>query len=716
MKTILLVLSFLSSYLLVKADEGMWLYTMLEKLNIENKGCRLTPEQIYSVNKSSLKDAIIGLGTSNSPTFFFCSAELVSSKGLVFTNHHCGIDLIQRHSSLSNNFVTDGFWAKTHEEELANPELTASILDQIIDLTDSIIPTLDTILEKRKRYIVQDSLIKAFENKNKRKHYSARVVPFFDNNAFYLFTYKTYRDVRLVGTPPQSIGEFGGDTDNWMWPRHTGDFSVLRIYTDSSGAPAEYSSKNIPLETNNHLKISIKGYDKGDFAMILGYPGTTDRYMTSWAIDNRTIANMHRIVIRSAKLDILKKHMAADPAIKIKYITKYKRTSNYWKYFIGENTCVENLNILDKKIAEELALSKWIYSDSIRSLKFNNIFEGTKEYSLHQKKHIKTFNYLYEGLFQGSDILVFTNNINKYLVSLTNNKNEKKDSIKNTAITYIHNYFKNYDIQIDKELFENQLSLFMKNIPKEEHPSFIKKELTKKFSGDVRKYVTYLYRKSKLTNKDETIKIIENCNRSSFASDPAFVATMSVRDEIRAYYKSTDSLDAAFEDDKRMYFQALQQYFPDSLFSPDANSTPRLTYGYINDYTPRDAVHYNYYTTIKGIIEKEDSSSSEFSVHPRLKQLFKSKDYGRYGVNDSMIVCFIANTDITGGNSGSGILNANGELIGIAFDGNWEALSGDTVFEKQKQRTISVDIRYVLFIIDKFAGATNLIDELTLVQ
>ncbi len=698
------------------ADEGMWLYTMLDKLKLDTKGCRLTAEQIYSINHSSLKDGIVGLAEADDPTQFFCSAELVSSQGLVLTNHHCGFEIIQKHTNLSNNYLRDGFWAKTNADELQNPGVTASILEKMIDVTDSVIPKLKGI-SLSKRFIMIDSIITAIEKHHAKKGYSVNVSSFFDGNAYYLFIYKTFHDVRLVGAPPESIGKFGGDTDNWMWPRHTGDFSILRIYTDKDGNPAEYSNTNIPLKTDKNLKISLKGYKKNDYAMIMGFPGSTDRYMTSYAIENKMFSNENRIKIRTMKLDIMKKFMNSDPLLNIKYSSKYAESSNYWKNFIGENKALRKLAIVDEQKAIEQQFSKWISSDSVRNAEYKNVLPDIKMY-FDSKSQIQTaYDYIIEDIFYGPEMFEFAYSFQVYkrIVDKSPHDSATIDEERQNLRMEINDFFSNYDINVDKQLYTSLIQLYIDNVPSKYYPAFIN-TIKDKYKGNIQKYLDKIICKTSLLNKEKALAIIENRDLTALSKDPLFKDMTSVLEVLRNISSFRQIFEPKNYQAKQLYSQGIRQMHPDSLFYPDANSTPRLTYGYVGDYSPCDAVKYLHYTTLKGVMEKEDSTNNEFVVPSRLKTLYQHKDFGRYAQNDTMYVCFTTNNDITGGNSGSAVMNANGELLGIAFDGNWEALSGDTKFEPSKQKTINVDIRYVLFIIDKYAGATHLVNEMTLVQ
>lgn len=723
MKKLFVILTLVSVIKLSVADEGMWLLSMIQSLNLQSKGLNLSNEDIYAINKNCLKNSIIGLGNEGSPFRFFCTAEIVSDQGLVFTNHHCGLDLVQNHSSLGNNLLEEGFWAKTNAEELPNPGVTASYMILLKDVTDYIISNIpDTSSNKtRERFIdsLSNVLVASVEDTS---DYEASVKSFYKGNRFYMFIYETFKDVRLVGAPPNSIGKYGGDTDNWMWPRHTGDFSVLRIYTGKDGKPASYSPDNIPYKPKYHLPISLKGYEKGDFAMIIGFPGDTERYQTSsWVADNMNIQNKEAITIRTMKLDLYKKYMDKDPKIKIQYATKWSHTSNYWKYFIGQNKGIVNLNVVNNKHNDEIELQKWIDSDESHKLKYGDVVSAINNYYDNSKPISKVKQYFIEGLFNTSDLLFlpyeyfqFRQMFYPEIDSIVLN-NERKNI--NASLDDI---FSEYNYELEKELLIKILELFHDNVEKEFYPDFFS-EVDKKYKGNFELYINKIMSKSLFRDTTKIRNLFKSNNLKKLQSDfklydndPLFSLMRSV---IVSYYAIKDYIGSEsdkLETNYRLFMAALLEKNDESTMYPDANSTPRLTYGYIGDYKARDAVFYDYYTTLKGVIEKEDPTNEEFYLDEKLKELYNKKDYGRYGKNGELNVCFISNNDITGGNSGSPVLNADGELIGIAFDGNWEAMSGDIIFENNIQKTISVDIRYVLFIIDKFAGATHLINELTI--
>ncbi|MCB0823420.1 MAG: S46 family peptidase [Bacteroidales bacterium] len=701
---------------LARADEGMWLPIFIERLNytdMEKMGLQLTPEEIYSVNNSSLKDAVAIFGRG-------CTSEVISDQGLLLTNHHCGYGQIQEHSSVEHNYLKDGFWAMSFEEELPNPGLTASFLIRIEDVTDKVLETLNNDMTEKERTEavrkVSGELSKAAEEGT---HYNASVRSFFEGNEYYLFVYEVFRDVRLVGAPPSSIGKFGADTDNWMWPRHTGDFSIFRVYTDKDGNPADYAEDNVPMKPKHHLPVSIAGVKEGDFSMIMGYPGSTERYMTSYGVKMALdISNQTIVDVRDVKLKIMMEDMEADEAIRIKYASKYARIANYWKYYIGQTKGLKRLKVYDKKVALENQFTEWMdgnqqnkdkYADALPLIK--DAYEGISKYELARI-------YQSEAIMRGSEIIGLASrfsNLKKELEADEVNQ-ENVDKQVQRMKDMLPDYFKDYNLPTDKKLLAAMMKMYYENVPADQQPAYIK-EIHKKFKGNFDAYADMVFEKSVFTTSDKVMAFLDDPSAKKLDKDPAYMAAKefnnfyfeNIRPETMDYY---DKLDKG----NRLFIAGLREMQPNKKFYPDANFTMRLTYGQVLDYYPADAVHYNYFTTMKGIMEKEDPNNWEFVVPEKLKQLYKAKDFGRYGEGEVMKVCFLTNHDITGGNSGSPVMNANGELIGLAFDGNWEAMSGDIVFEPEIQRTINVDIRYVLFIIDKYAGCTRLINEMDIVS
>jgi hypothetical protein len=709
----LLILLFVLSAGFSRADEGMWLPMFIERLNyvdMQKEGLKLTAEEIYSVNHSSLKDAIIQFGNG-------CTGELISSQGLVLTNHHCGYGSIQSHSTIDHDYLTDGFWAMNMNEELPNEGLTARFLVRIEDVTQTILAQLNDKMSESDRNAKIVELSKTIQNDAiKGTGYEARVAGFFNGNEFYLFVYEVFRDVRLVGAPPSSIGKFGADTDNWMWPRHTGDFSIFRIYTDAEGKPADISKNNIPLKPKHHLPVSIDGYEKGDFAMIMGYPGSTDRYLTSWGVKLAIETSNPTIVkIREKKLAIMRQDMDADREVSIKYASKYAQISNYWKYFIGQTRGLKRLKVLDDKQVIEADFTKWVNAESSRREKYGSALSDIEtayktigDYTLQRW-------YFVESIIRGAEIMSLSQSFSSLATELKaeSPSEEKIATLQGNLRKSVEKHFKNYNTPTDRKLLIAMLQMYYENVPVDQQPVAFR-ELVEKNKGDFEKIGNNIFKKSLFADKSSVDAFIDKPSLKVLEKDPAYSLMKVMIEKYRENQKILDAPNELIDRGNRLFIAGLREMQPDRKFYPNANSTMRLTYGKILDYYPADAVHYNFYTTMKGIMEKEDPDNWEFVVPARLKELYEKKDFGQYGMNGEMPVAFLSTTDITGGNSGSPVLNGKGELIGIAFDGNWEAMSGDIAFEPDLQRTISVDIRYVLFIIDKFAGAGNLIKELTI--
>ncbi len=699
----------------VKADEGMWLLTLLKELNINKMnemGCKLSAEDIYSINKASLKDAIIIFGGG-------CTGEIVSDQGLILTNHHCGYDAIQYHSTLQHDYLSDGFWAKNKSEELYTPDLKATFLIRIEDVTSQVMAVVNSgMSEEGRQKAIEEIKEKIKSEATAGSHYESAVEDFFGGNNFYLLVYEVFNDVRLVGTPPNSIGKFGYDTDNWMWPRHTGDFSVFRVYSGPDGKPASYSKDNVPLKPRHYLPVSTKGVEKDDFTMVMGYPGGTERYITSFEVEEMmNITNPNRIKIRGVRQDILMTAMMADPKIKIQYSSKYSQSSNYWKYSIGQNEGFERLNVIERKKEDEKRFQNWVNADESRKAEYGNVLTTIQEAITSRKPLTHAFQYLTESFLQSSEI--FLQGINYYRLyntlvytpdSLAQIKNQV-DRIRKSQ----DDFFKDYNLETDKKISAAIFKLFDENVPVEFHPDFLKAAKTK-YKGDFAKLTEELFKKSFLINRSKTEAMLNKPTAKALMKDPGFKATMDVIGMYLALNSASEKFDNNVSKAMRKYIAGTIKMNSDKTFYPDANFTMRLTYGKVGDYKPRDAVYYDYYTTLNGIMEKEDSTNFEFQVPAKLKELYKKQDFGNYSQDGKMRVCFTTNNDITGGNSGSPVLNGNGELVGLAFDGNWEAMSGDVVYEPELQKCICVDIRYVLFIIDKYAGASHLIDEMKLVN
>jgi len=702
---------------LIKADEGMWLPILINQnmASMTEMGLELTAEDLYNINQSSVKDAIIALDRGS------CTGELISAEGLFLTNHHCGYGEIQSHSSVEHDYLTDGFWAMTKEEELPNPGKTVSFLVSAANVTNKILSKIPVSSSQTERNSIVDSvLMQLVEEATDGTHYEAVIESMFHGNQYYLFIYEVYSDVRLVGAPPESIGKYGSDTDNWMWPRHTGDFSLFRIYTSPEGEPAAYSEDNIPLKSKHFLPISIDGIEKDDFTFIMGYPGSTDRYLTSYGL-KYTIDTYNPVwsKIRGIKQDIWKVDMEASDKVRIQYATKFAHSANYWKYAIAQNEALKKLKVYDQKLALENEFLTWVNADASRKAKYGNPFTLIEEAYELNNEYTTAKLYIRETQIVGAELFYFAK-VFETLESALKKGEEAKEiaELTESLIEEIDLFFKDYNAPTDKKTTKALLKLFIDDIDAKYYPAYINKTVLGKYKGKVDKYVDDIFKKSIFTEearlkaflKTPTLKVLQN--------DLVYSATESIFDY---YYDRFDEYreegNLKMQEGMRLFVGGLMEMNPDKPYAPDANSTMRLTYGTVGDYKPADAVHYSHFTTLKGVIEKADPNVREFNCPQKLIDIYNNKDYGDYGNEDgTMNVCFTSNNDITGGNSGSPVINGKGQLIGLAFDGNYEAMSGDISFEKNMQKCINVDIRYVLLIIDKFADAQNIIDELNIVK
>jgi hypothetical protein len=697
-----------------KADEGMWLLHMLKQINeasMQNSGFRLTADDIYDINNASLKDAILRLNGGS------CTAEVISSEGLVLTNHHCAYGAIQGFSAPEHDYLTDGFFAMNKGEEMHIDGFEVSFLVRIEDVTARILANVSDEMSESDRtaaiQAAQGELMGELQAADENG-YQYEVNSFYYGNEFYMFVYNTYNDIRLVAAPPESVGKYGGDTDNWMWPRHTGDFSMLRIYANSENNPAGYSEDNVPYSPKRHLKISMEGVEQGDFTMVMGYPGSTDRFLSSWGIEQAL--NLHNpsvVDIRDLKLRTMKKHMDADLGVRIQYAAKYAQTANYWKYYIGQSKGLRALDVHGKKESIEERFAAWVASDPAIEAEYGEALGLIEEYYSATDATAKADAYALEAGLIGSDITLFAVRFGRTAPGLFSEDAEQVAATRAGLFSLCDDFFKDYDMATDRDLFTALMSKYKADIPAEQLPSFFA-IVDSKYKGSIERYASKMYSKSFLVSEASARAFIENPSEKALGSDLAVSAALSILETYFATMQS--SAQESFDRGYRLFVRGLREMQPNKAFYPDANSTMRLTYGPVGDYSPADAVQYDFITTANGILQKKDNTNPEFIVPEHLEELIVARDFGQYAdESGELVVCFIHGTDITGGNSGSPVMNGDGDLIGLAFDGNWEAMSGDIAFESELQRTISVDIRYVLWIVDKFAGATNIIDELDLV-
>lgn len=697
----------------LKADEGMWLLNLLNKSydDMKKQGMKLTPEDIYNLNKPSLKDAICQFGGG-------CTGEIVSGEGLLFTNHHCGYGSIQKLSSVDHDYLKNGFWAKSKDQELPCNGLTATFLLRIEDVTAQINKTVsDTLPEQKRIDAIRKISTEIADNVKRGTNYEAFVRSFFGGNTYYLMVFEVYKDVRFVGAPPSSIGKFGGDTDNWMWPRHTGDFSVFRVYAGKDGKPAEYSTDNVPMKPKHFLPISLKGVKPGDFTMIVGFPGRTQRYATSYEVDEIiNVSDPIRVKVRGIRQDIMLADMLSDDKVRIQYSAKYAGSSNYWKKSMAEIEALSRLKVVDLKASQEADFNNWVNANEQRKAMYGNALTLISN-AVKERKTLLTVSGYYSECFRGIEIFNMagkTSNLLSLLSSATPDQAKIKaecSKLKEDAKAF----YKDYNAPTDQKVAVAMLRLFYDDLEKEFYPSFMI-DLKAKYAKNFEKYVSDLFASSLFVSLDKVNAFLDNPSKEILTQDPAFIASVSVTEKTKSVTQSLMKYNNDVSKGQRMYIGGLLEKNPQKAYYPDANSTIRLTYGKVMNYRPKDGVLYEHYTTLKGVMQKENPDSWEFEVPAKLKELYLNKDYGQYAQNGELVTCFLSNNDITGGNSGSPIMNGKGELLGLAFDGNSEAMSSDIAFEPELQRTINVDIRYVLFVIEKLGGASNLISELKIVK
>ncbi len=697
-KTIILAL-LLAMVLPARADEGMWLLPLLEKMNagaIAKAGCRLTPDQIYSINHSSLKDAIVHFGGG-------CTGEIISGEGLLVTNHHCGYGSIQGLSTSEHNYLMDGYWAMKREEELAVPGLTVTFMESMSDVTDRVNAAPDQ--EAARKEI-------AAEAQSQWPNCRATVVPFYNENVFYLIVYKTYRDIRFVGAPPASVGKFGGETDNWMWPRHTGDFSMFRVYAGADNEPADYSPENKPYTPVRHLKVSLKGVREGDYSMIMGYPGRTQRFQTAAQLEQMIKTNRIRIDARTVRQDIMWDEMCKDPDVQLKYASKYAGSANGWKKWQGEELAFKNLNIIGREKEKEEAFLKWASKNKKRDEAYSKSIGKIAEGVAQNADGEAALTLLTEAPYR-IELAQFASAYQLILRSQSNPEAAAQNA--NGFQDYLKQAYRDYVEPLDRREAVALLKFYRDNAKPENLLTGLGYGSGNLADMDIPAYVEWLFNGSAFTSID---KLTAAINESNIGEDPAVLLYKSIIEKAQALRPGASRGDDLIDEGQKEFTAGLMEWKKKEPSYPDANSTMRLTFGNVLPYSPKDAVYYNYFTTLEGVMEKEDPTNPEFIVPEGLKDIFKAKDYGQYAdkADGKIHTCFLTNNDITGGNSGSPVLDADGNLIGLAFDGNWESMSSDVMFEPNLQRCICVDIRYVLLLVDRLGGAKHLIKEMDLVK
>ena len=694
----------------VFADEGMWVLKELNKQNLERmKELGFTPsyEQLYSATDPCVANAVVIFGGG-------CSGITVSNEGLIFTNHHCGFGSIQQLSSVEHDYLKDGFVSQSKEEELPVPGLTVRYLRETVDVSDRINSQIASIKEEHLRLAAADSIGQAMaDSVGNTEFQAADVVPFYNNNKYFLIVYDVFNDVRMVFAPPSSVGKFGGDTDNWMWPRHTGDFSVFRVYAGAGNKPAAYSKDNKPYQPKYVAEVSLQGYQDKDYAMTIGFPGSTDRYLCSWGVQQRIEdSNKPRIEVRGIKQAIWKDAMLKSDEVRIKYASKYAGSSNYWKNSIGMNKGLANLKVIDRKREEEAAFAAWVAQDAKRKEVYGDVLSLLEKGYTSSSEYKKISTYLGEAFLSGAEIVKLARMIQSVDV-----KGSTPEEIDIFLEDNIKSFFKDYDASLDRKVLAAMMKIVKERVPAENLPDIYKK-VDKKYKGDYEKYAADVFKKTSILSYDNIASMLKDPKKyAKLKKDPAAELSLSVLISLFELQQLTGDSYYDIAKGQRLYFAGLKEMHPEKAFASDANFTMRVSYGSIGGYRPYDAAWYDYYTTQKGIFEKENPESDEFWVQPEILNLIRSKDFGQYANKDGELqLCFLSNNDITGGNSGSPVFDKNARLIGLAFDGNWEAMSGDIAFEPDLQRTISVDIRYVLYMIDKWGKCPRLIEELKLVK
>jgi hypothetical protein len=718
-KLVIVILMFCVTPALIRADEGMWLPVLLEKLNekdMQKSGLKLKAEDIYSVNKSSLKDAVVHFGGG-------CTGEIISNEGMLLTNHHCGFSQIQSHSTVEKDYIANGFWAMTRAEELPCPGLTVTFIIRMEDVTAKALAGVkDEMSEKTRDSIIQLNIKKVEAEAVKGTHYTARTAPFYNGNEYYMFITEVFKDVRMVGAPPSSIGNFGGDTDNWMWPRHTGDFSIFRVYAGKDNKPAEYSKDNVPFKPRHFLPVSLKGVKENDFAMVYGFPGRTTEYLSSHAVDlTMNVSDPAKVAIREVRLEAWRTGMMKSQAIKIQYASKYAGVSNYHKKWKGEMTGLRQYNAVQKKQEFEKTFRERVAASPEFSKKYGTLLDDLARVYKNLEPYQLSYDYFTEAAI-GPEIIRYANGF-KRLVDMARKEGTPKEQIEKLASDHKNGapkYFKDYHAPTDEKVTGALLQIYYDNVDPAMHPPVFR-AIADQYGNDFRKYAAELFSKSLFASQESITAMMEGFDKAKaeqLAADPAY----QLMENLYSFYSSNIlpgftkyHNEAAYLN--RLYMRAQREVITEKKYYPDANSTLRVTYGKVKGYSPREAVTYDYFTTVAGIMEKADSTEPDFRVPAKLVELYNKKDFGQYADHTGLVpTCFIATCHTTGGNSGSPVIDGNGYLIGTNFDRNWEGTMADIMYDPSRVRNIICDIRYTLFVIDKVAGAGHLIREMKIVK
>uniref|UniRef100_UPI003216EB21 S46 family peptidase n=1 Tax=uncultured Draconibacterium sp. TaxID=1573823 RepID=UPI003216EB21 len=696
------------------ANEGMWIPLLLEKYNLDEMqemGFKLTAKDIYDVNNASMKDAVVIFGRG-------CTGELISNEGLLITNHHCGYRQIQSHSSVEHDYLTNGFWAMNKSEELSNKGLTVSFLEYMEDVTEKVMQGTEELEGEAKQKMIEENTSKIKKDATEDGKYSVSVKPLFYGNQYFLYVYKVYKDVRLVGAPPSAIGKFGGDTDNWMWPRHTGDFSVFRIYADKNNEPAEYSEDNVPYQPKKFFPVSMKGVQSNDFTMVFGNPGSTTQYWPHQAVDiEMNQRDPDRIMLRTKKLEIIGADMDSDPKIRIQYAAKYASISNAWKKWQGEIKGLKRLDAVNKKLAFEKDFQNWAEQNGTWDSVYKPVFESFDQQYQQYSKYIKASDYYSEIVMRGAELFSQARTMNAIINNIENSQAEKVEILRSAMLSSLPGFFKDFNQSTDEKLFAALMPILVEDLD----PQFVPAEVVetiKKYNAE--KLIKKVYRKSILSDQNKLKDLLENASEKQLLKlrkDPVVVLYNRLNFTFeKEILPNVSKAKSEINTNMKTYMAGLMEMKIGQAFYPDANLTLRVSYGKVEGFEPKDGVEYKYYTTLTGIMEKDNPDIYDYDVPDRLKELYNTKDFGRYAVNGDVPVCFTASNHTTGGNSGSPVVNGNGELIGVNFDRAWESTMSDIMYDPERCRNIALDIRYALFIIDKFAGAGYLLDEMEIVE